>query len=190
MIIVGSMLVLLVIIKSIFLIVEVIGTSMVPNILPGDRLIIIRRLYRNQLKRGQVVLVRRRDANPSPRHSIGGTNLVHDLPPQTLFIKRILGVPGERGQLHINEVMPEFRDYVAKNHDAGGIREWLLTDDQYYVRGDSIGIDSSIWGPISQSEIVGVVVLNIKSIARKGHRYLIRKKHPGKGTFRFECCSK
>ena len=85
--------------------------------------------------------------------------------PNDLYLKRIIGLPGERidykdGQLFVNDVATP--DRFAANTEQF---EWkLLSEDPippgyYFVLGDnrSISKDSRIFGLVSEKQILGIV---------------------------------
>lgn len=80
--------------------------------------------------------------------------------PRVLYVKRIIGVPGERiliqrGVLHVND-RPLSEPYVV--HRAGwDVRETTLGANEYFVIGDNRGmrIEQHEFGTVSRDRIVG-----------------------------------
>lgn len=131
------------------------GASMDPNFANGDYLLIDELTYRLRLpERGEVAVFRYPD-NQS-----------------TFFIKRIIGLPGERvviwdGKVRIfNEEYPEGfllkEDYLpaslATLPRANGKTEFNVSPGEYFVLGDnrSQSFDSRDWGLLARSDIVGL----------------------------------
>ncbi len=127
------------------------GQSMEPNFFEKDYLIIDELTYRfSEPKRGDVIVFR------SP---------VSD----DYYLKRIIGLPGERIQIGNNKVII----YNDKNPEGFMIDEFYLTEptpgidsvnlgpDQYYVMGDNrdASYDSRRFGAISRDRIIGRVIL-------------------------------
>ena len=91
----------------------------------------------------------------------------------TYYIKRIIGLPGERvlikgNTIYINgEPLAENYGKEAMDEDTAGIAatELLLAEDEYFVLGDnrnnSADSRSEDVGPIKKEEIVGKAVLRI-----------------------------
>jgi signal peptidase I len=84
--------------------------------------------------------------------------------PGQYFIKRIIGLPGEKvsfsdGNVLINGQALDESEYLGKNikTESLGINEFILADGQYFVLGDNreASLDSRKFGPISKSSIIG-----------------------------------
>lgn len=132
------------------------GPSMEPNFENGDYLLIDEVTYRfREPVRGEVVVFR----YPNDEH--------------VFFIKRIIGLPGERvvgrgghisvfakGSAGKSEALKE--TYIPAENYTGDFEAQLGTD-QFFVLGDnrSFSFDSRSWGPIKASHIVGLVRLRI-----------------------------
>ncbi len=84
------------------------------------------------------------------------------LNPRTSFIKRVIGLPGEKvevrgGQVVINDtVLREPVRIIPGDYDYGPTQ---LGQDEYFVLGDNRpeSSDSHIWGPVSSRLIIGKV---------------------------------
>jgi len=130
--------------------VRVEGTSMLPRLEDRDRLFINKFVYHfTAIGRGDVVVF----LHPTP------------LDPQRSYIKRVIGLPGDRvridhGRVFVNGrplrepyVPPEYRD----NRSAA---EMVVPSETYFVMGDhrSISQDSRDFGPVDHSLIYGKAV--------------------------------
>jgi signal peptidase I len=126
------------------------GSSMLPNYHNRDYLIIDRFSYRNgSPQRGDVVVL----------------NFPKD--PSQYYIKRIIGLPGERikvaeGRITVyNEIYPEGVEinetYLQKDLITLGEKITVLQDNQFFVLGDNRNnsFDSRRFGPIDRGSIVG-----------------------------------
>ena len=127
---------------------------MEPNFEDGDYLIIDELSYRfHQPQRGDVVVFR----YPQDRSQY--------------FIKRIIGLPGERLEIKNNTVTvfgDENKDgkmldekYLASEQMTFGDLTVNLRDNEYFVMGDNRlqSSDSRRWGPVENSLITGRVLL-------------------------------
>jgi signal peptidase I len=129
---------------------------MEPNFYDHEYLIIDEISYRfNEPERGDIVVFR------YPRN------------PQDYFIKRIIGLPGERiqikqGQVYIyNQDNPDGASLDEPYLEAGvktyGMNEEIITlkEDEYYILGDNrtSSKDSRSFGPVNRSFIIGKVLL-------------------------------
>jgi len=88
------------------------------------------------------------------------------------FIKRIIGLPGERVQIQngtvtiFNKENPDGfvldeSAYLSSKIKTQGDMVIMLKDDEYFVMGDNRGAssDSRSWGPVKETDIVGKVLL-------------------------------
>jgi len=126
------------------------GASMEPNFFDHEYLIIDELTYRfNEPNRGDVIVFKYPDN------------------PKEYFLKRIIGLPGERvkitgGQVLIyNEGHPEGlsikEGYLPKNIYTDGERTITLGQDQFFVLGDNRpnSYDSRRFGAVDRNLIVG-----------------------------------
>lgn len=128
------------------------GTSMEPSFQDGNVLIVSKiPTYFHNYERGDVLII--------------------DSPDQKeLYIKRLIGMPGEmvtiqEGHVYIDgkyEVREAYTDAETASYDE---TSWTLGEDEYFVMGDNraegASNDSRIFGPIDQSEIEAVARLRI-----------------------------
>jgi len=133
------------------------GASMEPNFHDNEYLVIDEISYRmREPKRGEVVVFR------------------YPLDPQEFFIKRVIGLPGEKiefknGQVVIyNESDPDGM-FLDEEYLPEDLRTYSFTDEkpveigtnEYFLMGDnrSSSKDSRSFGPVGKSFIVGRVIL-------------------------------
>lgn len=92
--------------------------------------------------------------------------------PSQFFIKRVIGLPGEKVEIKNNQTIiynednPEGftldeREYLGGMVRTGGDLVINLKEDEYFVMGDNrpASSDSRAWGPIRSSDIIGEVLL-------------------------------
>lgn len=128
------------------------GASMEPNFYDHEYLIIDELGYRlHEPERGEIVVFR------------------YPNDPRQFFIKRIIGLPGERvkvtgGQVWVyNAQYPDGKVLDEKSYlgaiYTGGERDVQLAADEYFLMGDNRGasLDSRSFGPVPRSFIVGRV---------------------------------
>ena len=128
------------------------GASMEPNFHTGDYILINELTYRiKDPQRGEIVVF----------HYPGNE--------KTYFIKRIIGLPGEKveikdGKVYIfNEKNPDgfllSEPYLPADLKTTADKIVSLGSSEYFVMGDNrnASFDSRQWGPLSRSEIVGSV---------------------------------
>lgn len=124
------------------------GESMRPTFETGDYIVVDQLTYRfDDPKRGDVVVFR------------------YPNDPSKFFIKRIIGLPGEKVEVEdskvtiYNEEHPKGMElnepYIFYTRDDEV--EVMLGDDEFYVLGDNrfSSSDSRIWGPLSRDMILG-----------------------------------
>ena len=128
--------------------VKVEGTSMLPSLEDQERIFINKFVYHfESVSRGDVVVFR------YPRD------------PGKSYIKRVIGVPGDRilidrGRVYVNgRRLAE--NYVPRDFiDGRSYPELVVPDHSYYVLGDhrSMSNDSREFGPVDESYIYGKAV--------------------------------
>lgn len=132
------------------------GASMVPNFRDGDYLLIDELTYRvREPGRGEVAVFH------------------YPQDESTYFIKRIIGLPGERVRIDkgiitvFNGEQPNGftlgEEYLKGDVFTSGAVDTTLGNGQYFVLGDNrpYSFDSRSWGTLNESEIVGLVRLRL-----------------------------
>jgi signal peptidase I len=128
--------------------VKVEGTSMMPALADQERIFINKFAYRFEaIERGDVVVFR------------------YPGDPSKNYIKRIVGVPGDRieifrGQVLVNGSRLE-EPYVPEQfHDQRSMSEVLVPDSSYFVLGDhrNLSSDSRDFGVVDRKAIFGKAV--------------------------------
>lgn len=130
------------------------GASMEPTFYDHEYLIINEIGYRfNEPTRGEVVVFK------------------YPKDPSQYFIKRVIGLPGEKVEIKDGQVFIYTKDdkkfmldeskYLDSRVITNGnkVNEWTLGPDEYYVMGDNReqSLDSRYFGPIFKDLIVGKV---------------------------------
>lgn len=131
------------------------GQSMEPNFESGDYLIIDEISYRfRDPQRGEIVVFRY-PRNPSQR-----------------YIKRIIGLPGERleikdGKVFIDNKILDERSYFLQSVETPGNVLIILNENEYFVLGDNrlASYDSRRWGPLTRKDIIGRVFIRLWPIS-------------------------
>ncbi len=124
------------------------GSSMEPNFKNGDYLLIDELAYRFRApERGEVVVFR------------------YPNDPRVYYIKRIIGLPGERVVVNENKVtVYEDSEEIILNESyiwtrgSMGKYDVTLGQGEYFVMGDNrnFSYDSRSWGPLTEDEIIGL----------------------------------
>ena len=129
----------------------VVGASMEPNFYDHEYLIVDELSYRlRNPERGEIIVFK------------------YPLDMRQYFIKRIIGLPGERikideGVIKIyNQKYPQGQilnenDYLSKNIKTLKQADITLSDEEYFVLGDnrSSSLDSRSFGPVKKEFIIG-----------------------------------
>lgn len=154
------------------------GSSMEPNFKDGDYLIINELGYKQTeigLPRLHIFTV------DSFKNLERGDAVVFRYPmqPETFFIKRVIGLPGEQVKIEnsqvtiYNEQNPDGfvldeKKYLAPNVITTETVNRKLEKDEYFVMGDnrSASYDSRKWGPVPEKDIVGKVLLRAWPITK------------------------
>ena len=137
------------------------GASMEPSFAGGDYLLIDEVSYRlREPQRGEVVVFK------------------YPNDPSTFYIKRVIGLPGEKvtvknGEVFIlNSEFPQGAkvegDYLRPGVKTSGNVNVTLADNQYFVLGDNrnYSFDSRSWGPLVRENIVGLVRLRLWPVTK------------------------
>lgn len=136
------------------------GDSMRPEYKNGDVLEIDKNF--TNLKRGDIVLLKAPN-----RSSIGEPH------PGQLFIKRIIGLPGEKVEIKNSKVFINGKELNEAVYVTGGIDgststsgtiNTTLSNDKYFVLGDNrnFSYDSRMFGAVLKAEIVGAIIRKIE----------------------------
>lgn len=135
-------------------IIQVSGTSMLPNLSDRDRLVIEKvSLYTQNYERGEIVIFK-------PNEEMND-----------IYIKRIIGLPGDKveikdGYVYVNSKKID-EDYLSPDiFTAATPNEFsslIVPDDCLYVLGDnrSISEDSRYIGPIPMKNLRGHAVFRV-----------------------------
>lgn len=118
------------------------GASMDPTFETGDYLIVDELTYRFKMpERGSVLIFK------------------YPKDPKKSFIKRVIGLPGERvsiehGTVSINDILLD-EPYIKLPKDDSG--SYTLGPVEYFVMGDNRrgSADSRMWGPVPEKNIIG-----------------------------------
>ncbi len=136
------------------------GASMDPSFHDADYLIIDELSYKLKEPARQEVIVFKYPLNPSYK-----------------YIKRIIGLPGEKVEIKEGEI------YITKDGQTTKLeepylsektlKEWNrnvnfsieLGEDEYFVMGDNrnFSSDSRIWGPVPRKNIIGRVIIKLSA---------------------------
>lgn len=130
------------------------GASMEPSFKDGEYLIVDELSYRlKDPARGDVIVFK------YPRD------------PKQFYIKRIIGLPGEKVEIKDGEVIIHNQEnpnglslneeYTRIPDSTVGNRSWQLKNDEFFVMGDNrlASSDSRSWGPLQDKFIVGRVFI-------------------------------
>lgn len=129
------------------------GASMEPTFYNGNYLLVDELTYSfRDPQRGEVVVFR------------------YPADPKSFYIKRIIGLPGERivlegGRItaHRDEEKIDLNEFYLSGRFTQGSFEVTLEDDEYFVMGDNrnFSFDSRSWGPLPKDDIIGVVRIRL-----------------------------
>lgn len=132
------------------------GASMEPNFKGGDYLLVDEISYRfREPQRGEVIV------------------FYYPADNATYYIKRIIGLPGEKIKIKDGTVVVYDRNspdelileenYLPSDTQTPGDKEIIIGDNEYFVLGDNryYSFDSRNWGTLDKDEIVGLVRLRL-----------------------------
>ena len=147
------------------------GSSMLPLLEEGEMLLVNKLLYNSvDMQRLSRLVPFWKSKEGSPLYLFHPPNrgevIVFQFPldPTREFVKRIIGLPGDRveiksGVVYINsKELPEpyLSPAISRRHNIDSL---YLSKDQYFVLGDNRAAsnDSRDWGPVPKENIVGKV---------------------------------
>ncbi|MFA5172830.1 MAG: signal peptidase I [Candidatus Paceibacterota bacterium] len=132
------------------------GDSMEPNFSSGNYLLVDELSYQfRKPERGEVIVFKF-PGNPS-----------------VYYIKRIIGLPGEKitvknGEVEVfsagsSEGKKLEEKYIPVNFRTSGEADVVLKDGEYFVMGDNrmFSFDSRSWGPLPKENIMGIARFNL-----------------------------
>ncbi len=134
---------------------QVIGSSMEPALNENEIILLNKINYKiNDIKRFDIVVVR--------------TNNKKD------FVKRIVGLPGEKieykdNKLYVNDVVVE-EPNIIREYTSDYILDGIIPNNKYFVMGDNRinSIDSRSFGLVDKNNIVGNAAFLIYPFERLG----------------------
>lgn len=130
--------------------------SMIPTLMPGDRVLVAKFWYHfTEPKRGQVVVFK------------------YPMDPTRDFVKRLIALPGEtieikNGVVYIND-SPLEEPYV-KNRDFLSMEKVTVPRGQYFMMGDNRpnSQDSRFWGFVPKNYLLGPAFFRYWPLSRIG----------------------
>ncbi len=147
------------------------GASMEPNFEDGQYLIVNEFGYKDT----EINLDSHKIVSVKPFKKIQRQKVIifrYPLNIKNFFIKRVIGLPGEKVQIKDGEVIifnknnPQGfvlkeNQYLPKGLRTAGDLTIQLKKNEYFVMGDNrtFSSDSRIWGPVPKKDIIGKVVL-------------------------------
>lgn len=156
----------LLVVRACFYVVVVSGNSMYPAYKEGDRVIVIRYWPKGWLRKGQVVIAGNLPAmsgvltklasNTLPEfENVSHKPVIYTKP----LIKRLIGLPEET--VAVSGTQPMLRTVSLPPLNDMGNYIWHIPPNHCFLKGDSVGIDSCVWGPIPLNHIRGVVAFKL-----------------------------
>ncbi|MCF7872759.1 MAG: signal peptidase I [Candidatus Omnitrophica bacterium] len=164
--------VLVIVLKTFFFqMYKIPTTSMVPTLMPGDKIFVSKLNYGPKLPFVSLRL---------PGFSkIQRGDVIVFVPPQEVdqpwykrkpYIKRVIGLPGEtvqikKGNIYVNDeevTLPEIAAFFYYNQGKNGQSEkkLVIPEDEYFCLGDNSisSKDSRYWGFVDKEQIIGEAI--------------------------------
>jgi signal peptidase I len=140
--------------------VKVEGTSMMPGLTDQERIFVNKYQYKlgaNNIHRGDLVVFH------------------YPLDPSQSYIKRIVGIPGDRveildGEVYVNRTRLDEPYVIDEYRDRDSMQARIVPADDYFVLGDhrNSSSDSRSWGFVDRGKIYGKAVLVYWPLAKIG----------------------
>jgi signal peptidase I len=163
----AAVIIALLIVKFVAQVTVVVGTSMMPTLQNGNRLMMDKLTIKFiEFERGDIVVVEAEEELIQSGHTAA----------QSPLIKRVVGLPGDRvrvedGKVFVNDELKE-ESYILGGITYGDVSEVLVPEKHIYVMGDNRtpggSIDSRILGTFEQERVIGRVVYRIFPLSELG----------------------
>lgn len=153
----------LLLVRRAFAVVTIEGESMAPTLVHGERILIYRWWPHQRLRKGQVVLLQ-------PGYPLSFLPSLQRLPADA-YVKRIVGMGGENIVTSLHELHKAHQAEQKEYYDEQGNRRWSIPEGYVFVCGDNLSgsIDSRIWGPLPQRNVLGVAIMKLQRQDFFGH---------------------
>lgn len=163
------------------------SASMVPELAIGDRVVVSRLAYRlHEPRRGDVVVfdcppratcVHGSGGGPLPLRVLRGVLEAVGLrqPSTEEFVKRVIGLPGERVEGRGGQVFVDGRrlvePYLPRDTRTSDFGPVVLGEGEYWVMGDNRANsqDSRFFGPVQRGSMVGRAIVRAWPPSRVGY---------------------
>lgn len=147
-----------------FQIYKIPTTSMVPTLMPGDKIFVSKLTYGPKIP----FTPKRIRGLAEPQRG----EVVVFIPPhdrKKAYIKRLIGLPGDKvtikkGNIHINGKMvvdARMAHYYYNQGDYAKMKEVMVVpEDQYFFLGDNSisSLDSRYWGFVDKKDVIGKAI--------------------------------
>lgn len=155
-----SILVLFILSRIFLFHVQVLGWSMYPALHHGDRLLAWRYFPRRWLRRGQIVVWKL----PSKLYRTSDTEPIGP----DLYVKRILGMPGDEVTAPVVRLPDPVDGKVLMDRAKQELKKWHIPEGHCFVKGDSPGFDSTVFGLLPLHALRGVILLKLPRRMKHG----------------------
>ncbi|VAW37604.1 Signal peptidase I [hydrothermal vent metagenome] len=156
-----------------FKIVLVTGHSMIPTLQNGERVLAWTPVVRKPFKRGEIVTLFHIDhihlpADKRSRPNLHAAIATTEQEPVELFVKRIVGLPGDTIRIPVNQLSPHTLTIAdPQANRCGSDFVWHIPDGHVFVQGDGPhSIDSVVWGSIPFTQLKQIVLCRFPSFKR------------------------
>lgn len=145
--------ILFILARTLLFLVQVEGWSMYPTYWPGDRLLALRYWPHRWLRRGQIVVWKSPSILPwASKPEFMGPGL---------YIKRIVGLPGDEVITPVMKLPEPVEGAKQVVQEVQELRRLYIPAGHCFVKGDSPGFDSTLFGPLSLHALRGVVIVKL-----------------------------
>lgn len=156
LIVLGSIVFLVILARTFFFLVDVQGKSMQPTLQHGDKMLALRFFPARWLRKEQIVVLRFR-----AEEDLGIRSQYAQL-----YIKRLVGLPNETVSFPVYELPPHLQERKIEEQNSQAWRVWHIPPGHGFFKGDSLGLDSTIVGPVPLKNVRGVILLKLYSPSR------------------------
>lgn len=151
--------------RTLFFLVQVEGWSMYPTYNHGDRLLALRYWPRSWLRQSQIVVWKLSVTLPW----VTDPKLIGP----ELYVKRIIGLPGDEVVAPIAKPRDPLSQTKIPIQETQELQKWYVPAGHCFVKGDSPGFDSTVFGPIPLHCIRGVILARLRQASGEPQIYTV-----------------
>ena len=81
-----------------------------------------------------------------------------------MYIKRIIGLPGDEVAAHVAQLHDPLEGEMLIDEAKQDLKSWHIPEEHCFIKGDSLGFDSTTFGPLPLHCIRGVILARLRRV--------------------------